>query len=141
MARTGMRIGEVTALQWIDIDFAKNYIIVRRNIPHHRQVETTKTVASQREVDMSPELSEELKRLRTERKKQALADGKTFDMESWVFPNEDGSPIHYTNFLRRVWHKVQDQARSGGGLRTIFATRGPRTCSPEERIWHTFRLS
>ena len=111
MARTGMRIGEVTALQWHDIDFAKNYIIVRRNIPHHRQVETTKTQASQRKVDMSPELADELKRLRTERKKQALADGTAFDMEAWVFPNEDGSPMHYTNFLRRVWHKVQDQAK------------------------------
>jgi len=32
-------------------------------------------------------------------------------MEAWVFPNEDGSPIHYTNFLRRVWHKAQDQAK------------------------------
>jgi integrase len=69
MARTGMRIGEATALQWIDIDFEKNYIIVRRNIPHHRQVETTKTEASQRKVDMSPELAAELKKLRTERKK------------------------------------------------------------------------
>ena len=28
-----------------------------------------------------------------------------------MFPNDDGSPIHYTNFLRRVWHKVQDQAK------------------------------
>ena len=111
MARTGMRIGEATALQWIDIDFDKNYIIVRRNIPHHRQVQTTKTEASQRKVDMSPELSAELKRLRTERKKHALADGKIFDPEEWVFPNEDGTPIFYTNFLRRVWHKVQDIAK------------------------------
>lgn len=111
MARTGMRIGEATALRWIDIDFEKNYIIVRRNIPHHRQAQTTKTEASQRKVDMSPELSAELKRLRTERKKQALADGKVFDPEEWVFPNEDGTPIYYTNFLRRVWHKVQDTAK------------------------------
>jgi integrase len=111
MARTGMRIGEATALQWQDLDFEKNYIVVRRNIPHHRHVETTKTQASQRKVDMSPELAAELKRLRTERKKQALADGESFDMEDWVFPNEDGSPMHYTNFLRRVWHKVQDQAK------------------------------
>jgi integrase len=111
MARTGMRIGEVTALQWIDIDFEKNYIIVRRNIPHHRQVETTKTVASQRKVDMSPELSAELRQLRTERKKQALASGTNFDMEEWVFRTDEGTPIHYTNFLRRVWHKVQDLAQ------------------------------
>jgi integrase len=111
MARTGMRIGEATALQWHDIDFTNNYIVVRRNIPHHRQVETTKTEASQRKVDMSPELSAELRRLRTEKKKQALADGKAFDAEGWVFPTEDGTPIFYTNFLRRVWHKVQDIAK------------------------------
>jgi hypothetical protein len=42
-------------------------------------VETAKTEASQRKVDRSPELSAELKRLRTERKKQALAGGKVFD--------------------------------------------------------------
>ena len=84
MARTGMRIGEATALQWHDIDFEKNYIIVRRNIPHHREVQTTKTEASQRKVDMSPELSAELKRLSTERKKQAMADGKVFDAEGFV---------------------------------------------------------
>lgn len=111
MARTGMRFGEAIALQWHDIDFAKNYIVVRRNIPHHRQVETTKTQASQRKVDMSPELAAELRKLRTERKKQALADGRAFDMEAWVFPNEDGSPVHYTNFPRRVWHKIQDHAQ------------------------------
>jgi integrase len=111
MARTGMRIGEVTALQWIDMDFANNYITVRRNIPHHRQVQTTKTAASQRKVDMSPELAAELKQLRMERKKQALADGTTFDMEEWVFRTEEETPIHYTNFLRRIWHRVQDLAQ------------------------------
>jgi len=72
-----MRIGEATALQWWDMDFEKSYIIVRRNIRHHLQVETTKTVASQRKVDMSPELAAELKRLRTERKKQALAEERS----------------------------------------------------------------
>jgi integrase len=111
MARTGMRIGEVTALQWIDIDFAKNYIIVRRNIPHHGQVETTKTEASQRKVDMSPELAEVLRQLRTERKKEALAGGTAFEMEDWVFRTDAGTPIHYTNFLRRIWHRVLDLAQ------------------------------
>ena len=111
MARTGMRIGEATALQWHDIDFANNYIVVRRNIPHHRQVETTKTEAGQRKVDMSPELAAELKRQLIERKKRALAEGKPFDMEQWAFPNENGEPIFYTNFLRRVWQKVQDIAK------------------------------
>jgi integrase len=111
MARTGMRIGEVTALQWIDIDFSQNYIIVRRNIPHHGQVETTKTEASQRKVDMSPELAEVFRQLRTERKKEALATGTAFDMEEWIFRTDAGTPIHYTNFLRRIWHRVLDLAK------------------------------
>jgi integrase len=111
LARTGMRIGEATALQWIDIDFSKNYIIVRRNIPHHGQVETTKTEASQRKVDMSPELAEVFRQLRTERKKEALAGGTAFDMEEWIFRTDAGTPIHYTNFLRRVWHRVLDLAQ------------------------------
>ncbi len=106
-----MRIGEATALQWQDIDFTNDYIVVRRNIPHHRELETTKTKASQRKIDMSFEFSSELRRLRTERKKRALADGKTFDVEGWVFPNEDGTPIFYSNFLRRVWHKSRDEEK------------------------------
>jgi integrase len=88
LARTGMRIGEATALQWQDVDFSLNIIVVRRNIPHHRQVETTKTAASERKVDMSPELAAELKLLRTERLKAALAVGKPFDAEEWVFRTE-----------------------------------------------------
>jgi integrase len=106
-----MRIGSgPDVVMWQDIDFGKNYIVVRRNIPHHRQVETTKTAASQRRVDMSPELAAEFKRLRAGRLKAAHADGKPFDAEEWVFRTEDGTPIHYTNFLRRVWQKVQDLA-------------------------------
>ena len=111
MARTCMRIGEVTSLQWHEIDFAKNYLVVRRNIPHHHQVLMTKTEMSQRKLDMSPELTAELIRLRTERKKQAMADGRSFDAEEWIFQNENGMPVHYTNFLRRVWHNAQEQAK------------------------------
>lgn len=60
---------------------------------------------------MSPELAGELRRLRTERKKEAFSEGKSHDAEEWVFSTEDGTPIYYTNFLRRVWHKVQDIAK------------------------------
>src|SRR5512136_277950 len=38
LARTGMRIGETMALQWRDIDFNQEYILVRRNMPNHRQI-------------------------------------------------------------------------------------------------------
>jgi len=139
LARTGMRIGEVTALQWHDIDSAKNYIVVRRNILHHRQVETTKTPASQRKVGMSPELAAELKRLRTERKKQALADGTAYDAEEWVFRTEEGTPIYYTNFLRRVWNKVQDIAKVRRRTPMTPGTPGRVICCRPARTWPTSR--
>jgi integrase len=86
-------------------------VLVRRNIPPHRHVETPKTAASERKVDLSPELAAELKSLLVDKKKQALATGEAFDMEQWMFPNDEGTPIFYTNFLRRVWYKVQDAAK------------------------------
>ncbi len=57
------------------------------------------------------ELAEVLKQLRTERKKEALAGGTAFEMEDWIFRTDAGTPIHYTNFLRRVWHRVLDLAQ------------------------------
>jgi integrase len=111
LARTGMRIGEAFALQLWDVDFNHGHILIRRNLPPHRHVVTPKTAASERKVDMSPELAGELKRLLVERKKQALSEGKPFDMEQWMFPTVDGTPIFYTNFLRRVWYRLQDAAK------------------------------
>jgi len=111
LARTGMRIGEGFWLQWHDMDFSRGSIFVRRNIPPHRQVETPKTAASERKVDMSPELAAELKRVLVEKKKEAFAAGKPFDMEQWAFPNDKGTPIFHSDFLRRVWYKVQDAAK------------------------------
>jgi len=106
-----MRIGEAFGLQWRDMDFSRGQALVRRNIPPHRHVETPKTAASERKVDLSPELAAELKRILVDKKKQALAAGKPFDMEQWAFPNDEGTPIFYTNFLRRVWYRVQDAAK------------------------------
>jgi len=74
-------------------------------------VETPKTAASEWKVDMSPELAAELKRVLVEKKKQALAAGKPFDMEQWAFPNDKGTPIFHSDFLRRIWYKLQDQAK------------------------------
>jgi integrase len=91
LARTGMRIGEAFGLQWRDMDFNRGHILVRRNIPPHRHVETPKTAASEGKADLGPELAAELKRQMIERKKQALAGGKTFDMEHWMFPNDEGN--------------------------------------------------
>ena len=72
MIRTGLRIGEVQALEWSDIDFEKRTIEVKRS---WRNGSTTKTKNKKnRRVSMSPQLAEALKELRTEQKRKALRE-------------------------------------------------------------------
>jgi integrase len=52
-----------------------------------------------------------LRQLRTDRKKEALAGGTAFDMEEWIFRTAAGTPIAYTNFLRRIWNRVLELAQ------------------------------
>jgi integrase len=94
-------------------------------MPNHRQIETPKTPSSERKVDMSPELSAELKRVLVEKKKAVFAAGKPFDMEQWAFPHDKGTPIFHLDFLRRIWYKLQDQAK----LRRRTPHDLRRTCS------------
>jgi integrase len=127
MSRTGMRIGEATAVQWRDIDERSMQIIIRRNIPHHRETSTPKTPSSERRIDMSLELAAELLRLRTERKTELLKAGRKFRAEEWIFRTETGAPIQYNNFVNRIWNRCQDlvqvRRRSPHNLRHTWASQ------------------
>lgn len=72
--RTGMRIGEIQALDWKDLDFENRLIEVNKTY-YHGEVTTTKNKKT-RQVDMSPKLAEALKELRLSQKKEALKTGK-----------------------------------------------------------------
>lgn len=110
LSRTGMRIGEATGLQWHDLDERRAQVLVRRNVPRHRQVETTKTPGSERRVDLSPDLLGELVRLKRERKAECLKAGREFRADEWIFRTRAGTAVEYGNFRSRVWHRVQDLA-------------------------------
>jgi len=56
---TGMRVGEVIALKWSDIDFQKHTITVQRTITKNRIKESTKT-SEYRIIDIIPTLDEYL---------------------------------------------------------------------------------
>lgn len=71
--RTGLRLGELTALQPADLDFNGGLIEVRRNYTKGR-ISTTKS-GKIRRVDMSKELSETLKTYLVELKKETLKKG------------------------------------------------------------------
>lgn len=89
---TGMRTAEIDGLQWKFIDWDRRQILVRETIVN-AQLETTKTVASERAIDMAPGVYEAL-----ERQKQ-----RTGHLGRFVFCARNGSPLRHGNVRRRVW--------------------------------------
>lgn len=107
LARTGVRVGEALALQWGDVDFNGRFIEVKRSRAKGR-VSTRKSGKS-RKVDMSPELTDSLKRHLVECKKKGFALGLG-DSPELVFTNEAGGPIDVDNWRRRVFNKALSKA-------------------------------
>ena len=111
LARTGMRLGEVIALKWSDIDFHNRLITVQRNFSRGI-LQTTKSGKS-RKVDMSLQLTESLNELKRQRKIET-AEKNWKKVPEWVFINEVGNPVDPDKW-RRKFRKVLERA----GLRRI----------------------
>ncbi|MCF8111600.1 MAG: site-specific integrase [Desulfobacteraceae bacterium] len=109
--RTGMRLGELLALQWGDIDFNSGYILVRRT--YKRGQFTEPKNKKTRKVDISEALVEVLENQATLEKKETLRRGWTEPPEL-VFTVKDGNPIEQ-NDIRRVFKRTLKKA----GLREI----------------------
>jgi len=120
--RTGLREGEIAALQWGDIQFGDGerdtdrYILVQRNYDRRwsRKMLTPKS-RKPRRVDMSRELRRVLLQLRDSRRVSAFATGKSDISDELVFPSEAGTPIEMNNFSERVFKPLLSRA----GLRRI----------------------
>ena len=110
MARTGMRLGEVLALQWGDIDFNSRFITVQRGISWGR-VETPKN-GKVRRVDMSKQLTETLHGLKRARKIEPIDRDRDND---WLFTSSAGNPLDASSWRRRVFYLALEKA----GLRKI----------------------
>lgn len=119
--RTGMRIGEMKALKWSDIDFKKRQIEVTRSCRRER-ITDTKNHKSRR-VDMTPLLSETLKKHKTYQKKAGLKRGQP--MPEWVFANKNGKIIRravFENALNRCLDAAELQRIRIHDLRHTYAT-------------------
>jgi len=102
--RTGLRRGEVVALQWGDIQFGADdtnvsrFIEVRRNYVYGRF--TSPKSHRSRRVDMSAELRRTLLELRDTRLLEAFAAGKSSIAEEFVFPSSTGGVLDPDNMIR-----------------------------------------
>jgi len=91
LIRTGMRIGELQALTWSDIDFTKRLININKSFRARRLTETKNRRT--RRVDMTPHLAETLLHLKERQWKKWAKSGQ--DIPQWVFAGKKG------NILRR----------------------------------------
>jgi integrase len=116
--RTGLREGEIAALQWGDVQFGEceedsdRYMLVQRNYDRRwsRKMLTPKS-RKPRRVELSRELRRALLQLRDDRLVTAFAEGKSDVSDELVFPSGAGTPIEMNNFSERVFKPLL--ARTG----------------------------
>ena len=111
LLRTGMRVGELTGLTWNDIDEESGVIHVRRTLVFFKNesvgrcgyaINSTKTVASTRDLPLTPELRE-LFRMQREQAPQCrqTIDGVT----DFVFVNRFGD-VQHQGTLNRALRRI-----------------------------------
>jgi integrase len=100
-AATAVRAGELWALRWRHLDFAKRELTVETRVDAYGDEDVTKTDAGTRAVPIGDAVLVELKawKLRSPRSKP----------DDLVFANRVGKHVSHTNFLHRDWAELFDK--------------------------------
>lgn len=102
---TGLRQGELLALQWRDIDWERGELSVVRSLQRVRGqglvVVPPKTAASRRRVPLPPLALEALRVQRRRQLEQRLAAGPAWADGDWVFTTSLGAPLDPAETTRR----------------------------------------
>jgi len=106
LARTGLRLGEATALEWRDVDFGKRVLLIRRSERRGR-AGSTKNHKTRR-VDMSRQLCQVFTSLQSLQEAEAAVAGTSPQVRVFLMPN--GRPIEDYNFRRSVWAPILRRA-------------------------------
>ncbi len=99
MSRTGLRPSEARALQWGDYDPSRQVLMIRRTFGFRDILGTPKTRQSRRDVDVSPQLAELLKRQRKAQAEAKLA-GRLAELPEYIFTEPEGGPLARRTFER-----------------------------------------
>ena len=92
---SGIRIGELLAIEWCDIDFSNNRLYINKQVSN-KIVTTPKTFESTRFVNIPPEVVELLKRLKSE----------SVVLSKIVFCSEKGDYIRRDKFIKHWFKKA-----------------------------------
>lgn len=107
--RTGMRLGELLALSWDNVNFDTKQITVQRSYSHEHW-DTPKS-HKVRYIDMSDGLYAALKMRYENRNKDLSCNSYKRKKISLVFPNRNGEPMNSTIFRRGVFYKLLAAAK------------------------------
>jgi integrase len=100
---TGVRLGELLALRWGDIDWQNNRLWVRRSITRRGAFQEPKTRSSIRAIAMTATLSSTLRQHRME---------SSFSRDDeLVFCTGKGTPLDGVNLVRRVFKPALRRAK------------------------------
>jgi integrase len=94
---TGLRLGELRALCWVDVDRDRRLIRIERAYSRH-QLRRPKTDSGVRSVPLFPSVDAALRELSA----RALERGR-YAPDELVFGSMPGTPLQPSNFRQRVW--------------------------------------
>jgi len=131
---TGLRRGELLALQWDDIDIDKRILAIKRTLSRVRLVDDgisklmvgePKTEKGKRVIPLLPEIIEELKGHKVRQAKERLKKGEQYENNDLVFCTPEGKYIEPRNFHRihtAILEKAELRHVRIHDLRHTFAT-------------------
>lgn len=135
---TGLRIGELLALEWNDISFENANVIVNKSLRQEKVfksdgsssydtlIQSTKTESSNRIVPIPKNIILKLKEYKIAQNKKRLSTGELYYESNLVFTTPIGTPINQSN-LRKSYNRILDKANINRvkfhALRHTYATR------------------
>jgi integrase len=108
-ALTGMRLGELLAMRWKNLNFDMGVYNVRERL-YEGQFDTPKSDAGQRAVHLTPNVLESLKAQKIEQAKEKIKRGATYVDMDLIFCTKWGKHMVSAKSLRKVFKEALDTA-------------------------------
>ena len=129
MAYTGLRRGEVLALQWDKVDLEAGRLVVEASLARTRErgllLQPPKTASGWRVVDLDPKTVDVLVEHRLAQQKQRALLGEAYRDNGLVFPNELGellNPMRLTRAMTALGRRMGQEGMTVRSLRHFHAS-------------------